>query len=211
MVRVRKSPNIISTTGRSPAMAAPTPIPLKPASEMGVSKTRSAPNSSTSPERTLKGVPASATSSPKMQTLESRRISSAKASRTACANVSARSGIDILAHLVDAGIRRVDGELHRGLHFAACFCGDAFQLRWVCAIMLGQPFRMQLDRIALGLPVLLFRLRAVVFAVDITDVMSAVAIGVCLQEGWSLSGAGPLDQLFRGGVYCANILPVNHG
>jgi len=41
------------------------PIPVKPASEIGVSITRSAPNSSTRPDSTLNGVPASATSSPK--------------------------------------------------------------------------------------------------------------------------------------------------
>ena len=69
-------------------MAAPTATPVKPASEYrGVDY---APGSELldEPERTLKGVPASATSSPKMQTCESRRTPSAKASRTACANVS---------------------------------------------------------------------------------------------------------------------------
>src|SRR5579871_7060880 len=156
MVRVRKSPNIISTTGRSPAIAAPTPIPLKPASEMGVSMTRSAPNSSTSPERTLKGVPASATSSPKMQTLESRRISSAKASRTACANVSSRSGIDILVNLVDAGIWSGDREFHRGFHFLARFVGDSLQIGLFGETLLQQPVRVQLDGITLCLPMLFF-------------------------------------------------------
>src|SRR5256885_12476771 len=94
---------MMSTTGRNPVIAAPTPIPVKPASEIGVSITLSAPNSSTRPDNTLNGVPASATSSPKMHTRESRRISSASASRTACANVSslvATSGINVLVHLV---------------------------------------------------------------------------------------------------------------
>src|SRR3984893_3486461 len=120
MVKVRKSPNMISTTGRSPVIAAPTPTPVNPASEIGVSITRSAPNSSTSPESTLNGVPASATSSPKMQTRESRRISSARASRTDCANVNSRweaSGIDVLLNLLYAGIRSSDGKLDRGFHF----------------------------------------------------------------------------------------------
>src|ERR1035441_2335486 len=60
MVRVMKSPNMMSTTGRRPVIAAPTAIPVNPASEIGVSSTRSLPNSSSKPERTLKGVPASA-------------------------------------------------------------------------------------------------------------------------------------------------------
>src|SRR5258708_3144995 len=113
MVKVTKSPNIMSTTGRSPVMAAPTASPVKPASEIGVSSTRSLPNSSKRPERTLKGVPASATSSPRMQTVASRRISSASASRIACANVSSRlpvSGIDVLCHFIDGRVRSRHGE-----------------------------------------------------------------------------------------------------
>ena len=42
-----------STTGRRPAMAAPTPIPAKPSSAMGVSTTRVGPNSSSRPRLTL--------------------------------------------------------------------------------------------------------------------------------------------------------------
>src|SRR5438309_11324921 len=98
MARVMKSPNMMSTTGRIPAMAAPTASPVMPASEMGESMTRAGPNSSTRPDSTLNGVPASATSSPMMNTVGSRRISSASASRTACPNVISR-----VATTVDAG------------------------------------------------------------------------------------------------------------
>src|ERR1700716_1319756 len=125
-----KSPNMISTTGRSPVIAAPTPTPVKPASEIGVSTTRSEPNSSTSPERTLNGVPASATSSPKIQTRESRRISSARASRTACANVNSRweaSGINVLLTLLHAGIGSGDGKFDRRRHLGSDFPFDDFQ------------------------------------------------------------------------------------
>ena len=59
---------MMSTTGRSPVIAAPTPRPVIPASEIGESSTRSGPNSSTRPASTLNGVPASATSSPRMNT-----------------------------------------------------------------------------------------------------------------------------------------------
>src|SRR2546428_11347397 len=122
-----KSPNIMSTIGRSPVIAAPTATPVKPASEMGVSITRSVPNSSTSPDNTLKGVPASVTSSPRMHTRESRRISSASASRTVCAKLNSRaaaSGIDILLHF--GGSLKMHGEcqLVVDLHLRSylCFC-----------------------------------------------------------------------------------------
>src|ERR1700690_629895 len=117
MVRVMKSPNMISTTGRRPVIAAPTPTPVNPASEIGVSTTRDVPNSSTRPDSTLNGVPASATSSPMMKTRGSRRISSASASRTASPNVNSRtatatSGIYVLLHFVDVRIRRRHGKLN---------------------------------------------------------------------------------------------------
>src|SRR5450755_562628 len=209
MVRVRKSPNMMSTTGRRPVMAAPTPTPVNPASEMGVSTTRSAPNSSTRPERTLKGVPASATSSPKMQTRLSRRISSASASRTACANVSSRSGIDVLFHLIDAGIRRRDSELHRGCHLGAGFGGDLFERGGIGVSLRQQPVGVQFDGVAVRLPVLLFLLRAIVFAIDVADVMAAVAVGVGLQEGGTSAATGALHEATRDIVDGAYILAVD--
>ena len=90
MTRVRKSPNMMSTTGRMPVIAAPTASPVMPASEIGESITRSGPNSATRPDSTLNGVPASATSSPITNTRSSRRSSSASASLTAWPNVSSR-------------------------------------------------------------------------------------------------------------------------
>src|SRR5271157_3465318 len=211
MVRVRKSPNMMSTTGRRPVMAAPTPIPVKPASEMGVSITRSEPNSSTKPERTLKGVPASATSSPKMQTLGSRRISSASASRTACANVSSRSGIDVLLHLVDAGIRCSDGEFDGGFHLRARFGSDLIERGSVGISLSQQPVRVQLDGIAFGLPRLLFLLGTIIFAADVADVMAAVAVCVGLEKSGAVAGASPRHQSCRDFVHRAHILPINHG
>src|SRR5579859_5694075 len=209
MVRVRKSPNMISTTGRKPAMAAPTPIPVNPASEIGVSTTRSAPNSSTSPESTLKGVPASATSSPKMQTFESRRISSASASRTACANVSSRSGIDVLLHLIHTGIRRSNRKFHRGFHLGARFRGDVLECRRLGVALLDDPLRVQFDGIALHLPMRFFLLRAIVFAIDIADVVPAVSVSVSLQKSRSFAGASALHQSRRNLVHCAHILSVD--
>ncbi len=94
---------MISITGRSPVIAAPTPTPVNPGSDIGVSMMRDFPNSSTIPESTLNGVPASATSSPITNTVGSRRISSDNASRTASAMVNSRtatSGINILPDFV---------------------------------------------------------------------------------------------------------------
>ena len=49
----RKSMNSISTTGRDPAIAAPTPSPTNPASLRGVSMTRRGPNCAMRPSVTL--------------------------------------------------------------------------------------------------------------------------------------------------------------
>src|SRR6266851_6050205 len=190
MVKVIKSPNMISTTGRMPVMAAPTATPVNPASEIGVSSTRLVPNSSARPESTLNGVPASATSSPIMHTRESRRISSASASRTACANVSSRSGIDVLLHLVDVRIGRGNGELHRRLHDGENFGCNLFQGCSVSIALLKQPLRQYENGIAIRFPKMFFLFGAVVFAIDITDMMAAVAVGIALQEGRAAPGAG---------------------
>ena len=74
-----KSEKRISTTGRVPTSAAPTAAPMIVASDMGVSAIRSGPNSSTRPRYWPK-TPPRPRSSPKAQTLASRRISSASAS-----------------------------------------------------------------------------------------------------------------------------------
>lgn len=76
---------INSMIGRIPAQAAPSPAPQKPASEIGVLRTRSGPNSSISPLVHPKIPPCSAISSPMMNTFPSRLISSAITSLIACA------------------------------------------------------------------------------------------------------------------------------
>ena len=59
-----KSAHMISTTGRIPSIAAPTAEPRMALSEIGVSKTRSAPNSFCKPRVQPKMPPANPTSSP---------------------------------------------------------------------------------------------------------------------------------------------------
>ncbi len=63
-----KSRYISSTTGRIPAMAAPTPRPMIAVSEIGVSRTRS-PNRSCSPRMSPNTLPPAATSMPATKTL----------------------------------------------------------------------------------------------------------------------------------------------
>src|SRR5271163_2509684 len=187
MVRVRKSPNMMSMTGRMPVMAAPTPTPVKPASEIGVSITRATPNSCTRPDNTLKGVPASATSSPKMHTRVSRRISSASASFTAWAKVSSRSavsGIDILRHFVDRGVRRGDSEIDCGFHLRADLVVNGCEGLAIGKALGGQPAGQNFQRVAVGLPLLLFLLGAIVFAIDVADVVAGIAVRVANEEGW---------------------------
>ena len=66
----RKSRYISSTTGRMPAMAAPTPSPMIAVSEIGVSRTRS-PNRSRRPRVSPKTLPPSPTSMPATNTRSS--------------------------------------------------------------------------------------------------------------------------------------------
>src|SRR3990172_8468612 len=162
MVRVRKSPNMMSTTGRRPVMAAPTASPVIPASEMGVSITRSVPNSSTRPDRTLNGVPASATSSPRINTRGSRRISSARSSRIASPKVISRpcaSGVDILVHLVWFGVRGGKAELHRGLDLGLYRLVNLVDGRLIGDCLFAEPAGQALDGGALGHPLPLFFFR----------------------------------------------------
>src|SRR3984893_7204012 len=204
---------MMSTTGRNPVIAAPTPIPVKPASDIGVSRTRSAPNSSTRPDNTLNGVPASATSSPKMHTRGSRRISSASASRTACAKVSSRwavsvSGIHVLINLLHARIWCGNRKLNSAFHFFPNFGLNFLQRARVGKLLADQPFPHVLDGIPLGLPFLLFLLGAVIFAVNVAHMMPRVAIRVANQQRGPFAIARPVHEFLRHGIHGAHILPV---
>ena len=73
-----KSRYMSSTTGRMPAMAAPTPRPMMAVSEMGVSRTRS-PNRSRSPRVRPNTFPPAPTSIPATKTLSSSASSISRA------------------------------------------------------------------------------------------------------------------------------------
>src|SRR3954463_10590235 len=104
---------MISTTGRMPAIAAPMPAPTIAISEIGVLRTRSGPNSSSSPCVTAIEPPISAMSSPMMKTSSSLRIALPSASRTASRYVI--SGIDVLERVFGRRIGAVLRELDRRL------------------------------------------------------------------------------------------------
>ena len=74
---------MISATGRMPVIAAPMATPRMACSEIGVSQTRSLPNSVNSPAVVLNTPPAAPMSSPRQTTEESRRSSRARPSATA--------------------------------------------------------------------------------------------------------------------------------
>src|SRR5258708_18967956 len=220
MISAIKSPNMLAMTGRLPVIAPPTPSPVIPASEMGLSITRAGPNSSTRPESTLKGVPASATSSPMMNTLGSRRISSAKASRIAWLNVISRIiwptcwlavllSIDILFHLVQLRIGRVQGKGLARLNFGLYSLLDPRKCPAIGQLLLKQPVRQELQGIAVCFPVFFFRAGTVVRALDIANVVSQITIGLTEYKGWSLTLARARHQALRQSIDRANILAIH--
>src|SRR5664279_3903149 len=214
MVKVMKSPNMMSTTGRSPVMAAPTASPVKPASEIGVSSTRSLPNSSKRPARTLNGVPASATSSPRIQTVLSRRISSAMASRIACAKVSSHSpvsGIHVLVHFTDGRVGRRHGEVNCTLHLGLECSLHPIKHRNIGEFLLDQPLSEVRDRVPLRFPCQFFLLGAIVFAVDVAHVMAVVTIRVAEQKRRTITAPGSIHQALGNAVNRTYVLTVHAG
>src|SRR5579863_3204607 len=157
---------MISMIGLMPVMAPPTPRPTMPASEIGESIMRSGPNSSTRPESTLNGVPASATSSPIIKIVGSRRNSSASASRMAWPSVISRTlllsfwleavlSIDMLLYLFRFRERRVECKLDSCLNFGTHFLLDVFKYPLVSQLLLNHPGREQFQRVTLTFPILL--------------------------------------------------------
>ena len=80
MDTITKSMNMRSTIGRSPTAAAPIPKPMIACSAMGVSTTRSSPNSAFNPANDWKTPPYRPTSSPAINISGSSRSSSARVS-----------------------------------------------------------------------------------------------------------------------------------
>src|SRR3954469_21142192 len=122
MAVAMKSAKCMSTTGRAPQSAAPTAAPTIEVSEIGVSSTRWAPNSSGRPLNCPKTPPWSAMSSPMAKTSESRRISSRIAAMVASVNVRTDirlfppvqgAGVQVLQRLLRLRQRALPPEAHR--------------------------------------------------------------------------------------------------
>src|SRR5678809_1000886 len=118
-----------------------------------------------------------------MKTLGSRRISSTSASLMAAPNVISRvSGIDVLIDFIHGGIRRFHGELNRLFHFAVHFGLDLIETGPIGNFLFDEPVAEQRDGIAFGFPELLFLFRTIVFAVDVTDMMSGKPVRAAQKE-----------------------------
>src|SRR4051812_17248738 len=191
---------MISTTGRMPAMAAPMPAPTIAISEIGVLRTRSGPNSSSSPCVTPIEPPISAMSSPMMNTSSSARMACTSVSRTASRYVS--SGIDVLECVLGSGIgavlreldRRLDHVRHLGVKLRVVLVGH-LELR-----------PQQLDRVARRAQ--LARLVAVAVDLRVADVVAAESHGVEVDEDRPVAAARVLERLVRGLVDGLDVLPV---
>src|SRR5258708_13858041 len=147
-----------------------------------------------------------------MHTRASRRISSASASRIACANVSSlviTSGINVLVHLVWSRVRRGNRKLHCRLHFRAHFFLDLLQLSFIRNLLFHKPLHVVLDRVPLRLPFEFFLFRTVIFPVDVAYVMPSVAIRVAHQKRRPFALPRPFHQPVRRRVYCLHVLPVH--
>src|SRR5438876_1716419 len=131
----RKSPYWTSAIGRMPVIAAPMATPAMPASEIGVSRMRSCPNSSARPSVTVNAPPkppGTPISSPRQKTVGSRRISSRIPSRSASAIVIVGTSIllpeNVKERVLGLGRRARLGEGDRLVDELGDLSLDALQL-----------------------------------------------------------------------------------
>ena len=96
----------------------------------------------------------------------------------------------MLLHFVDARIGRSDGKFHGRFHRGSNLILNSVQGGRVRITPVKQPLRQYENGIAVGLPLLFLLFGAVVFAIDVADVVSAVTVGIALEEGRSAARAG---------------------
>src|SRR2546428_258124 len=125
--------------GRIPVIAAPIPTPAMPASEIGVSRMRSWPNSSERPSVTVNAPPkppGTPMSSPRQNTEGSRLISSRMPSRRASAMVIVAK-LEVLPENMKQGVLaqwRCTGFSERCRAIRTVISGNALRHRCRCAI-----------------------------------------------------------------------------
>src|SRR5260370_39541913 len=199
----KKSANCISTTGRNPVSAAPTPAPTNAFSEIGVSKTRSSPNCSFSPLVIRKIPPKLATSSPYRITLASRRISSSSASLIACAYVIVRifpylklvpsddSGVNVFERALWPWKRLLLHERDRAIDLRACVSVYFGPRRFDQHFLVEQLALVNRERIAA--PMLLDFLARTI-RIRIADPMSPQPISLRFDQRRPMPRARVLDR-----------------
>src|SRR4051812_33434837 len=200
----RKSPNMISTTGRRPATALPNAAPASASSEIGVSNTRSAPCFSISPGVTANTPPAAATSSPKKITESSRASSSSSACRIASRNST--SATLELRRLVRLGERRLDGGCRDLADLVVDLLLERVEPGLVDAVALDQPAAPDQQRIARA-P--LVELTGLAVAPRIAARVPDEAIRHRLDELRALAAPRPLDRLGRDLAHLPDVVAVD--
>src|SRR2546428_13602759 len=229
--------NIISTIGRSPVTAAPTAAPMNPDSLIGVSSTRSRPNSLTSPLVTPRTPPQAsspckcstfappATSSPIRITRGSRRISWRIASFSAWLKLSCRSaifpslgvgcwGLGIVIH-IDIGIgfphireRALLGELYRCLDLRSHAVINRLELSRADQFAREHIVFEQFDWVALFL--VLFVLCGNFIRLLVSLVVTVEAVGLALEQSRAFASSRPSDRLTRGLIHGEDVVTI-HG
>src|SRR5438270_2418052 len=191
---------MISTTGRMPAIAAPMPAPTIAISEIGVLRTRSAPNSSSRPCVTPIEPPISAMSSPMMKTSSSLRMTAPSASRTASRYVI--SGIDVLEGVFGLRIGPVLRELERAVDDLRRLAVERLE------VVVGETelVTQALDRIVVR-GVLAVFLRAV--DLRVTDVVAVHAVRLDVEENGAVAATRVLERFVRSFVHRLHVLAVD--
>src|SRR5260370_18086096 len=167
--------------GRIPVMGGPTASPAMVGSEIGVSNTRSGPNSASSPGVILYTPPAAATSSPRTITAPSRRISSRIASLIASAKVISRPsvGVDMLTYLVRIRKSRLGAKLNTRCNLVLDSITNGVELRLRRVATLHQTLLQTRYRVAILAPFLFF-LTGTIRAIAVTHPVTREA--VCFED-----------------------------
>src|SRR5258708_12209422 len=95
------------------------------------------------------------------------------------------------------------------LNFSLHLLLDLFKGSTFCYTLFNQPVSQQLQRITFRLPLLFLFFRAIITALDVTNVVSKVAVRIAEHKSWSLTLARTRNQALRRSINCANILAIH--
>src|SRR5580700_8270994 len=186
--------------GRVPAIAAPTAAPTKPASAIGVLRTRLSPNLSTRPLVAPNAL--STTSSPITKVSGSRSISSTSAVLIAWMKfnvgivVPSLLRVDVVGHFGNVGKLALARKLDCVLEFRGGLAIDAIELRLVDFSATHQELLIPDDG-AFELPLLDFLgrpIRALAEERRLADDVPLPSIGFAFEQRGAFAGARPRDR-----------------